>query len=104
MAVLRPSVPENRLLGRVSTGEAKRTLLEALLRKPAPFVFLDEPYEHLSARARDALTEVLVARAKTAVVVVATNQPIPDAAAGPVVQVDGERAVVIEPEESRWMS
>ncbi|MFS8636918.1 MAG: ATP-binding cassette domain-containing protein [Gemmatimonadota bacterium] len=102
LAALRPDVPADRLLGRVSTGEAKRMLLEALLRKPVPFVFLDEPYEHLSGRARGALTEALVARARTAVVVVATNQPIPAHAAGPVVQLDGERPVVLEPEEAPW--
>lgn len=102
LAALRPDVPGDRILGRISTGEAKRTLLEALLRKPVPFVFLDEPYEHLSGRARDALTEALVARARTAVVVVATNQPIPAGLAGPIVQLDGERPVVLEREEAPW--
>lgn len=102
LAILRPGVPADRRLSRVSTGEAKRTMLESLLRRPAAFVFLDEPYEHLSARARDALTEALIERARGAVVVVATNQPIPDAAPGPVVRVDAERAVITEPEEAPW--
>lgn len=102
LGILRPEVPADRRLSRVSTGEAKRTILESLLRRPAPFIFLDEPYEHLSARARDTLTEALAERARDAVVVVATNQPIPDTARGPVVQVDAERAVIIETEEAPW--
>ncbi|HEX7120259.1 MAG TPA: ATP-binding cassette domain-containing protein [Longimicrobiales bacterium] len=93
-ALLRPDVPSHRLLRRLSTGESKRLLLEALLGRPAPFVFLDEPYEHLSARARDGLTATLVARARESVVVVATNQPVPAYARGPVVHVDGERAII----------
>lgn len=65
----------------LSTGEAKRALLETLLRVPASLTVLDEPYEHLSDGAKDALTALLRRRARDGVVVVATNQD-PDVGRG----------------------
>lgn len=75
---LRPSFARPRTrIGNLSTGEAKRLQLEAVLRQSAPFAFLDEPYSHLSESGQAALTEILEDRCRTAVVVVATNQSIP---------------------------
>ncbi len=93
-APLEPTLPPDRPLGRLSTGEAKRLLLGALLRRDRPVLILDEPYEHLSPDARDALTAALVARAWSAVVVVATNQPVPEDAHGPILRLNGDRPVV----------
>lgn len=85
---------------RLSTGEAKRILLVGLLRRTAPFIFLDEPYEHLSEDAKAALTTALVERARSAVVVVATNQSVPaGAGAGPIVCLSGPRVRVVDPTE-----
>lgn len=69
----------------LSTGEEKRLLLGPLLARGRSFIFLDEPYEHLSREARAQLTAALVTLASTSVVVVATNQPIPAEANGPVI-------------------
>lgn len=91
---LAPRLDPERRLDRLSTGEAKRLLLDALLRRQTPFVFLDEPYEHLSPRAKETLTTILAARAAHAVVVVATNQELPGRASGPVIRLDGARAAV----------
>lgn len=91
---LAPRLDPERRLDRLSTGEAKRLLLDALLRRQAPFVFLDEPYEHLSPRAKETLTTILAARASHAVVVVATNQELPGQAAGPVIRLDGATATI----------
>lgn len=70
---IRPQVAGRRTVRRLSTGERKRLLLDALLRRPGSLL-LDEPYEHLSPGARAALTGHLEARARRDVVVVATNQ------------------------------
>lgn len=87
LEALRPAFADPRTrVGDLSTGEAKRLQLEAILRRAAPFVFLDEPYSNLSAAGQAALTEVLEARAADGVVVVATNQSIP-AAGGVVVEI-----------------
>lgn len=93
-ATLEPDVPPDRRLDRLSTGEAKRLLLSVLLECHRPFLILDEPYEHLSPEARDVLTAALIDRAWSAVVVVATNQPVPDEARGPVLRLDGGRPVL----------
>lgn len=75
---LRPSFADPRTkVGNLSTGEAKRLQLEAILRRTAPFAFLDEPYSHLSESGQEALTTILRERCRAAVVVVATNQSIP---------------------------
>lgn len=68
------ALPPERLIRKLSTGEAKRLLLGALLARPAGFILLDEPYEHLSITAKEQLTNLLTARARREVVVVATNQ------------------------------
>ncbi len=68
-----PGAGPDRRTGRLSTGERKRLLLDSLLRRPGPLL-LDEPFEHLSPDAKAALAEILEERARTRVVVVATNQ------------------------------
>lgn len=70
---LRPEVEPRRFVGRLSTGERKRLLLDALLRRPGSLL-LDEPFEHLSPGARDRLAALLNVRSASEVVVVATNQ------------------------------
>lgn len=67
-------LPSERALRKLSTGEAKRLLLGGLLARRAAFLLLDEPYEHLSPAAKEQLTNLLTARARREVVVVATNQ------------------------------
>ena len=71
-----PGLDPRRRAGRLSTGERKRLLLDALLRRPGSLL-LDEPYEHLSPDGKATLSELLEARAATRVVVVATNQATP---------------------------
>ena len=79
----------------LSTGEAKRILLETLLRVPASLTVLDEPYEHLSEEGKGALTGVLRRRGRSGVVVVATNQD-PEAERGrdAVLRLEPDRFVV----------
>ena len=95
LAALYPeSVGPNRRFGQLSTGEAKRILLWALLR-PAPGpLLLDEPYEHLSRDAKDALTRLLRARAADDVVIIATNQDVPEHATDTLLTFDGDRIEV----------
>ena len=71
-----PEVAPHRKVGRLSTGERKRLLLDALFRRKGAML-LDEPYEHLSPDAKRTLTAMLESRAIASVVVVATNQ-MPD--------------------------
>lgn len=86
---------------RLSTGEAKRLALHALLRRAAPFLILDEPFEHLSPSAKDILAEHLCARARDTVIVVATNQEIPPDTNGPILSYNGNRLDLIRaPERS----
>lgn len=70
---LRPDLRAGRRIRRLSTGERKRLLLDALLRLPGSLL-LDEPYEHLSPGAKGALSRLIRRRARTDVVVVVTNQ------------------------------
>lgn len=84
-----PTLLRNETLTQLSTGERKRLLLHALLRRPTEVTILDEPYEHLSASAQQRLSEILAARAATSVVVVATNQPIPAGLGGITLRMDG---------------
>ncbi|MGK7312135.1 MAG: ABC transporter ATP-binding protein [Candidatus Longimicrobiales bacterium M2_2A_002] len=70
---LRPVLGRGRSVGRLSTGERKRILLDALFRGPGPLL-LDEPYEHLSPDAKSTLSDLLRARARQEIVVVVTNQ------------------------------
>jgi ABC-type transport system involved in cytochrome c biogenesis ATPase subunit len=68
-----PDVGAGRRVGRLSTGERKRLLLDALFRRRGSLL-LDEPFEHLSPDAKRHLTRLVAARARTDVVVIATNQ------------------------------
>jgi ATPase subunit of ABC transporter with duplicated ATPase domains len=65
-----------RRFSELSTGEAKRLLLWALLRRLEGPLVLDEPYEHLSREAKAALTVTLRTIARTSIVIVATNQDV----------------------------
>jgi ABC-type multidrug transport system ATPase subunit len=80
-----PAVEPGRRVGRLSTGERKRLLLDALLRRPGSLL-LDEPFEHLSPVARSDLGAILDARARATVVVVATNQEMERAERGRGIQ------------------
>lgn len=71
-----PDVEPGRRISRLSTGQRKRLLLDAVLRQPGPLA-LDEPFEHLSPGAKADLRTLLQARAAEQVVVVATNQHSP---------------------------
>lgn len=86
-------------LDRLSTGEAKRLMLTALLKRRKPFIFLDEPYEHLSGDAKEILTGMLIERAMESVVVVATNQEVPNRAGGVILNLDSDQATAITPVE-----
>ena len=71
----------------LSTGEEKRLILDAVLSNGRDHVFLDEPFEHLSPEGKELLADRLGRMARTRVVVVATNQAVPDALmGGPVVR------------------
>jgi ABC-type multidrug transport system ATPase subunit len=76
----------------LSTGEEKRLILDAVLSNGRDHVFLDEPFEHLSPEGKALLADRLGRLARTRVVVVATNQAVPeDLTGGPVVRlVPGE--------------
>jgi zinc/manganese transport system ATP-binding protein len=75
------------LAGNLSTGEEKRVVLEAILSTGRPFLFLDEPFEHLSPEGKDLLSDRLASLASERVVVVATNQQIPSSlVGGPVIR------------------
>ncbi|HEX6589941.1 MAG TPA: ATP-binding cassette domain-containing protein [Longimicrobiales bacterium] len=76
----------------LSTGEEKRVLLGPILARGRPFLFLDEPYDHLSRDARAELTAELLRLAAASVVVVATNQPIPTEATGAMITLSIEEA------------
>lgn len=71
---LEPDLRPNQRLGQVSTGEQRRLLLEVLLKRFADIYLLDEPFEHLSPNAKQALLQRLKGLTRHAVVVVATNQ------------------------------
>jgi ABC-type multidrug transport system ATPase subunit len=86
-----PDAAPGRRIGRLSTGERKRLLLDALFRRPGSLL-LDEPFEHLSPDAKAALTRLLAARARTNVVVVATNQATGAAALGGGLRLEGGTA------------
>lgn len=68
-----PDVESGRRVARLSTGQRKRLLLDALLREDGPAA-LDEPFEHLSPGAKADLGSLLQRRAERHPVVVATNQ------------------------------
>ena len=72
-------LPENAhgAVNKLSTGEAKRLQLWALLRTSRPYYFLDEPFEHLSPAGKQSLKHILARHARESVVVIATNQDVP---------------------------
>jgi ABC-type multidrug transport system ATPase subunit len=78
----------------LSTGEAKRLVLMGLLSRDAPFLILDEPFEHLSREAKEILASHLVERAATRIVVVATNQEIPRGAGGRALRYNEDKLLV----------
>lgn len=62
---------------RLSTGERKRLILWAALRSPGGLIFLDEPFDHLSADVIDELGFLLGRFAATRGLVLATNRSLP---------------------------
>ncbi len=88
---LRPAVTGRRWVRQLSTGERKRLLLDALLRVPGSLL-LDEPYEHLSPRAKSALSRLLRERVRGSVVVVVTNQADHRDAGEPGLRLEAGRA------------
>lgn len=73
----------------LSTGEEKRLVLEAVLSNGRDHVFLDEPFEHLSPEGKELLGERLGRLSLSRVVVVATNQAVPDGlTGGPMVRLE----------------
>jgi ABC-type multidrug transport system ATPase subunit len=96
-----PGTVPGRRSGQLSTGERKRLLLDALFRRPGSLL-LDEPFEHLSPDAKTALTRLLTARARTSVVVVATNQVTGMAARGGGLRLEAGIASPLEPDRQRW--
>jgi ABC-type multidrug transport system ATPase subunit len=96
-----PHTTPGRRMGRLSTGERKRLLLDALFRRPGSLL-LDEPFEHLSPDAKAALTRLLTARARTNMVVVATNQATGTAARGGGLRLEGGTASPLQPAGRRW--
>jgi ABC-type multidrug transport system ATPase subunit len=83
-----PEVADGRRVGRLSTGERKRLLLDALFRRPGSLL-LDEPFEHLSPDGKAELDRLARARAVTHVVVVATNQRTASAERDGGIRLDG---------------
>lgn len=84
----------SRSFGSLSSGEAKRLLLWALLREGAGPLVLDEPYEYLSREAKEALTVLLHQCARRSVVVVATNQEVTEQPNDAVLLLEGDRIEV----------
>lgn len=78
----------------LSTGEAKRLILAALLSRDAPFLILDEPFEHLSREGKEILAQDLIERAATRVVIIATNQEIPAGAQGRSLRYNNDKLLV----------
>jgi ABC-type multidrug transport system ATPase subunit len=71
---LQPELPQRRGVAGTSTGEQRRLLIDALLRRRATFYLFDEPFEHVSPAAKGTLNGLLRERASESVVIVATNQ------------------------------
>lgn len=89
--LLPPSALSHKRVENLSTGEAKRLALHALLLRAAPFLILDEPFEHLSPGAKGSLAAHLRARARDTIIIVATNQEIPRDTIGPILSYYGDR-------------
>lgn len=92
---LRPDLGPRRWIRRLSTGERKRLLLDALFRVPGALL-LDEPYEHLSPEAKTGLSALLRERARAAVVMVVTNQANHRAESEGGIRIEAGRAERIE--------
>ncbi len=88
------TVPGAKRFGQLSTGEAKRILLWAVLRSDRGPLLLDEPYEHLSRDAKTTLTDVLQSRANHDIVIVATNQDVPERSTDTLLTFEGDRIEV----------
>ena len=89
-----PQVADSATCGKLSTGEAKRLLLWALLSHGTGPLVLDEPYEHLAPDAKRTLTALLRQRAARQLVMIATNQEVPPEPADALLHVDGTRIEV----------
>ncbi len=89
-----PHVPDAASFGRLSTGEAKRLLLWALLSHGDGPLLLDEPYEHLAHDAKATLTALLRERARFRFVMVATNQEVVQEPVDVLLHVDDARIEV----------
>jgi ABC-type multidrug transport system ATPase subunit len=96
-----PEVDSGRRAARLSTGERKRLLLDALLRRPGSLL-LDEPFEHLSPGAKSELARLLEVRARSAVVVVATNQATEQASRGGGLRLEGGTAAALTSGDRRF--
>jgi ABC-type multidrug transport system ATPase subunit len=95
-----PDTHATRRVARMSTGERKRLLLDALLRRPGALL-LDEPFEHLSPDAKKELSRLMELRARSRVVVVATNQATARAARDGGVRLEGGIAEPLGVAEAR---
>lgn len=92
-------VPDKKHVDRLSTGEAKRLALYAILQKTAPFLVLDEPFEHLSPTAKTSLAMHLEERADHSAIIIATNQDIPAGTRGTTLHFVGNRLRETDPAE-----
>lgn len=97
---LRPDLGASRWVRRLSTGERKRLLLDALLRVPGSLL-LDEPYEHLSPDAKTRLSRLIRERARTELVIVVTNQAGHRAPGEGGVRIEAGHAEPLEPAHGR---
>jgi ABC-2 type transport system ATP-binding protein len=96
-----PTAEAGRRVGRLSTGERKRLLLDALLRRPGSLL-LDEPFEHLSPRAKADLSRLLEERSTSSVVVVATNQATERAVRDGGIHLESGVAVPLGSRQEAW--
>jgi ABC-type transport system involved in cytochrome c biogenesis ATPase subunit len=95
VAALYPdTITASKRFGQLSTGEAKRVLLWALLLSGTGPLILDEPYEHISRDAKALLTEILRTRAVRDVVIIATNQDVPEQSGDSILMFDSDRIEV----------
>ncbi len=85
-----PGLRGEQRIDRLSTGETRRLLLDALLRRPAQLYLLDEPFDHLSPASRTRLAAILDRRARHAVVVVATHHAPAESGSGSLLRLLGE--------------
>lgn len=93
-SLLPDTVSPAKRFGQLSTGEAKRILLWAVLLGGGGPLLLDEPYEHLSRDAKARLTQLLQDRAARDVVIVATNQDVPERGSDTLLTFEGDQITV----------